>query len=423
MKRMKDLLAARANTWAQMQAFMATAEAEGRDLTAEESQSYDQMETDLRTKSEEIDRLRRHDEHVRSIEDEERNRDGDTPPTDPDNPTRSEEQTRYHETFGMFLRFGMAELEPEQRRILRTGFRNANELRAQGIATGGAGGFLVPEGFRQKIVERQKFFGSVRSVAEVITTETGNPLPWPTNDDTANKGALLAENTQVTEQDLTIGTDQLDAYMYTSKLVRASLQFLQDATAIDAEDFLERKLAERIERILNEHFTTGTGTAQPEGIQTGATVGKTGLAGQVATYIYDDLVDLIHSVDPAYRNSGGTSLAFMMHDTALANGRKLKDTTNRPLWEPSLQADRPDTLLGYRVVVNNDMPVPAASAKSILFGDFRAGYVIRDVREFALLRLEERYADFLQVGFLGFSRHDGEVQDTNAYKAYAHPAA
>jgi HK97 family phage major capsid protein len=173
-------------------------------------------------------------------------------------------------------------------------------------------------------------------------------------------------------------------------------------------------------RAENAHFTTGTGTAQPEGVQTNATVGKTGASGQTTTVIYDDLVDLVHSVDPAYRENDA---AWMMNDSTFAAIRKLKDTTGQPLVEPDVQRGIPNTLLGYRVVVNNAMPSMAASAKSILFGNFRAAYVIRDALDFQLLRMTERYGELLQVGFLAWARSDGLLQDAAAIRAYANAAS
>src|SRR5207248_8530414 len=92
----------------------------------------------------------------------------------------------------------------------------------------------------------------------------------------------------------------LHSYMYTSKLIKVSLQLMQDAF-FNMEEYLGRKLAIRLARIQNAHFTTGTGTGQPNGVVTAAASGKVGLTGQTLTVIYDDLVDLIHSVDPAYR--------------------------------------------------------------------------------------------------------------------------
>ncbi|MEU7032727.1 phage major capsid protein [Streptomyces sp. NPDC046237] len=325
----------------------------------------------------------------------------------------------YTDAWRSWMRGGMQDLTSEERSVLRTGWVENKEVRAQGVATGAAGGYVVPTEFRNKMVESMKFYGAMRQVAEVITTESGAKLQWPTNDDTANVGAILAENTQVTEQDVTLGQQEIDSYMYTSKLVRVSLQLLQDSV-LDFESWLARKLGERIGRIQNTHFTTGTGSSQPEGIQTNAAIGKTGGTGQTTSVTYDDLIDLIHSVDPAYRLSG--RVQFMLADSTLGSVRKLKDSQNRPLWEPSIQAGVPDRILGYSYTVNQDMPAMAANAKSILFGDMFAGYLIRDVRDVQLLRLSERYADYLQVGFLAFARSDGTPQDTAAYKAYRNSA-
>jgi HK97 family phage major capsid protein len=314
---------------------------------------------------------------------------------------------------------GMTELDPEQKQALRTGFvkQDAKEIRAAaGIGTGSAGGYLVPQGFRQSIVEKMKAYGAVQQVATVLNTNTGAVLPWPTNDDTGNVGALLAENTAAAEQDVTLGTAQLGAYKYTSKLVRVSLEFLQDVDWLDVEGFLQRKFAERLGRIHNQHLTTGTGSSQPQGIVTGAVSGVT--AAGVAVFTADELIDLQHSVDPAYRNERSK---FMLSDTALKLARKLKDSQNRYLFQPGgvdgTAAGMPDTIAGSSYVVNQDMAVPATGVKSVLYGDFQAGYVVRLVKAFELIRLEERFAEFGQTAFIAFDRLDGLVQDNSAYKA------
>lgn len=336
------------------------------------------------------------------------------------------EQAAYARAYGEFLRHGSGGVDAETRALLQRGFVPGKELRAQGVGTGSAGGYIVPTGFRQKIVERLKAWGAVENVAEIIETETGNPLPWATNDDTANVGAILAENTAVTEQDMTLGTDTLGAYTYTSKLIRVSLQLLQDS-AFDVEAFLARKFAERLGRATNAHFTTGTGSSQPQGVVTGASLGKAGATGQTTTVTYNDLIDLLYSVDAAYRQAGAGRTGFMAHDLSIGAVRKIRDDSGgaglgRPIWEPSIQVGQPDTLLGQPIIANNDMPVMAASAKSILFGDYETAYVVRRVLGIQSLRLEERYAEFLQVGFLAFLRTDGKVQDANAVKYYQNSA-
>lgn len=400
----------RANIWEQMKEVIAVAEREGRDLTAEERSKYDAAETDLDRLAGDIERQERHE--AREAEFSRVDRTGVVPDGGrSDEPDAGE---KYARAFTEFLKDGVGGLDAEGRAALQSGFV---DRRALGVGTTTAGGYTVPPAFRAQMIETAKSFGGMLQVAEVITTDDGANLQWPTNDDTANVGAILAENTQVTEQDVTLGTNALDAYMYTSKLVRTSLQLIQDS-AFDVDSWLARKLGERIGRILNQHFTTGTGTAQPDGIVTGAAVGKAGATGQTTTVTYDDLVDLVHSIDPAYRGNA----RFMASDAAVKAVRKLKDSQSRPLWEPSVQTGTPDSLLGYGLVINQDVPAPAASAKSILFGDYREAYVVRLVTGVNLLRLNERYADFLQVGFLAFQRADGTLQNGAAVRAYQHSA-
>lgn len=414
MPTLQSLLDQRASAWDKAQEFQNRSAAEA-DMSAEDRSAWDAALADVERLSADIEREERHQrlagvdysQVVQATKEEDDERHGG-----PD------QAAAYADAWRTWMR-DPDSLSGEERSALTTGWVNGKELRAQGVATGAAGGYLVPPAFRAQMTEAQKFFSSMRDVAEVITTETGANLPWPTNDDTANVGAILAENSQVTEQDVTLGQADIGAYTYTSKLVRVSLQLLND-NAFNMESWLARKLGERIGRAQNAHFTTGTGTNQPEGVQTNALIGKTGATGQTTSVTYDDLIDLIHSVDPAYRLGGRAG--WMFHDTTLATARKLKDGQGRPLWEPSVQAGVPDALLGYQYTVNQDMPVMAANARSILFGDLYAGYLIRDVQDVQLLRLAERYADYLQVGFLAFARTDGTPQDTAAYKAYRNAA-
>ncbi|MFD9211596.1 phage major capsid protein [Streptomyces sp. NPDC059544] len=415
MPTLKTLLEQRANAWSSAQEFQNRAASEA-DMSAEDRAAWDNALAEVERLSAAIETEER---HARLASVDYSQIVSATQEADDERHGGRDQADAYANAWRSWMREGAADLTSEERGILRSGFVDKKELRAQGVATGAAGGYMVPAPFRAKLVETMKFFGAVRNVAEVITTETGATLPWPTNDDTANVGAILAENSQVTEQDVTLGQADVGAYMYTSKLVRVSLQLLNDS-AFDIESWLARKLGERIGRAQNAHFTTGTGTAQPEGIQTNAAIGKTGATGQTTSVTYDDLIDLIHSVDPAYRLGGRAG--WKLHDTTLGSARKLKDAQNRPLWEPSVQAGVPDTLLGYKYTVNQDMPVMAANAKSILFGDFFAGYLIRDVQDVQLMRLAERYADYLQVGFLAFARTDGTPQDASAYKAYRNSA-
>jgi HK97 family phage major capsid protein len=402
----------RANLFEQMKAILDRTD---NDPSGDDLQTYNRLDGELDHEDDVIERQEKAEarEKVYSRVD----RTGVVPGSDDDEPA-TDEQAAYRNAWSAFLREGTQDMDPDERRILNAG-RVSLPKNAAGVGSGAAGGYAVPPEFRAKFMETLKYFGPMLQEAEILETESGANLPWPTSDDTGNVGAILAENTQVTEQDVTLGTASIDAYMYTSKLVRVSFQLMQDMPTFDS--WLIGKLGERIGRILNAHFTTGTGSSQPNGIVTGGTVGVTGTGsfgtlGVLGTGAGDNLIDLVESLDPAYGAS--SNLKFMGHQGVRKAVRKLKDSQNRYMWEISLQNGVPDSLLGYQFLLNNDMAAPAASSKSLLFGDIRAAYLARIVKELTTLRLTERYADYLQVGFLAFKRADGEVQNANAYRVF-----
>jgi HK97 family phage major capsid protein len=283
------------------------------------------------------------------------------------------------------------------------------------------GGYTVADEMMRSLEVALLAYGGMRSVATVIRTATGGPLPIPTTNDSSNKGEIIGENTTSNELEMTFGQLVLDAWKYSSKYVLASMEFLQD-TSINVSEFLGSALGTRIARIQNDHFTTGTGS-QPNGIVTAATSSAITFA-TINTVTADNLTDVIHSVDPAYRANG----RWMFHDGGLKMIKKVKvlqysgDTTGVPLWMPGLTAGQPDTILGYPYVINQSMTTPATGVKSILFGDF-SKYIIRDVREVELRRLDELYAVLGQTAFLAFARTDGDLLDagTHPVKYGTHP--
>lgn len=417
----REHIDARARCWDQMRSLIDTAERENRDLSAEEAQTYDRLETELDDHTAKIaedeanqDRSRRHAERSRQFDAP------GAPGVTPSPAGDVDDVDEYREAFRSYLRGGASNLTGDERGLLLRVAAGDPEIaqaagisvRAQAVGTGSAGGFLVPPAFRNELIRRMKAYGAVMDEAQVITTDSGANLQWPTMDDTGNVGVLLAENTQMAEQDVVLASASLDAFVYTSKLTRLSYQLVQDS-AIDPESLVISAHAERIGRILNQHFTTGTGTAQPDGIVTGAVSGLT--AASATVIAPDELITLQHSVDPAYRNSPRAK--FMLSDAALALIRKLKDTTNQYLFQPSYVAGAPNTILGSPYVVNVDMVVPATGVKSVLFGDFQQGYVVRLVQGVQTITFSERFADFLQVAHASYMRADGTVQNTNAYRA------
>lgn len=291
----------------------------------------------------------------------------------------------------------------EAERYALAEYRANPEYRAQSVGTASAGGNTVPDAAMMALEESMLAWGGMRRVATIRATDTGAPLPVPTVDDTGNKGAIVAENTAVTEQDLAFGQKTLGAFKYTSKMVRCSVELMQDS-AVNLAQYLGAQLGTRIGRITNDHFTTGVGTTTPWGIVTRA--GDSTLTATAGTPLFSDILKLVHSVDPAYRDGA----AFMVHDTGLLKLRSMVDGQSRPIWEPSIQVGEPSTLYGYPVIVNQSMPTWAATNKALIFGALNT-YMIRDVREITIMRLDERYAELAQVAFLGFSRHDGDLLD------------
>lgn len=328
----------------------------------------------------------------------------------------AEDEKAEARAFSNYLRKGMNGLNGEDRELAVKRFQNA-----QSAGTGSEGGYTVPQGFYDELQDALKAYGGMMDpgVSFVFDTSTGNALPIPTDNDTTNSGAILTENTQVGNQDVTFGSVTLNAYTYTSKLVLVSNQLLQDS-AFNLDSFLAGKLGVRIARAINTHFTVGTGASQPNGLITAATAGPVGATGETTSLVFDDLIELEHSVDPAYRKGA----RFMFADSTLKAIKKLKDGYGRYLWQPGLTvAGEPPTINNYPYTVNQDMPVMAANAKSVAFGDF-SKYFIRRVVGTQVLRLTERYADYNQTGFVAFQRWDGNLVDagTHPVKYFANSA-
>lgn len=291
------------------------------------------------------------------------------------------------------------------------------------VGTAAQGGYTVPVEVAASVADALKAYGGMRSCAEVFRTAAGNDINFPTSDGTAEVGELIGENTTATGADPSFGVVTIKTFKFSSKIVAVPFELLQDSS-IDMEAFIRMRLVTRLGRITNTKFTVGTGTGEPNGVVTAAASGKVGTTGQTLTVIFDDLVDLVHSVDPAYRNLGNAK--FMMNDASLKILRKLKDTQGRPIFLPGydgLGAAMPDTVLGYPVVINQDIPVMAANAKSILFGDF-SFYKIRDAMDMQMFRFDDSaYIKLGQIGFLAWMRSGGNFVDVGgAVKFYQNSA-
>jgi HK97 family phage major capsid protein len=333
---------------------------------------------------------------------EERDRKGEKP--------GGAEESEYRAAFNQWFRHGNNNLSAEERQILASG-RVSAETRAQSTSTT-AGGYLIAPEYMAELERSMKAYSAVLQVCRIIQTDTGANMPWPTLDATARKAALVAENATTTPTDFTFGQKALDAYMYRD-MAAVSLELVQDS-AFDINAFISEQFSESFGRGLETAFTTGTGSSQPNGIVTASTIGKT--AASATAFTRAEIIDLIHSVDPAYRTS--PKAGFMMSDAVLAATKKLAlgSGDDRPLWQVSMRDGQPDRLEGFPYWINQDMDTALTTGKKLfLFGDFNK-YIARRVQGMILRRLEERFIDSGQIGFIAFQRWDGELLNTAAVK-------
>lgn len=313
---------------------------------------------------------------------------------------------------------------------LRTGQPNADiaglrVTNAQGEGVSTAGGYTVPPGFRQKLVEVRAAFGGFAAAAEDFTTDTGAPIEYPSVDDTANSGAITAESAAVASgADLVFGTVTLGAYKYTSAgagsnlPLRVPVELLQDS-AFDIAGLVARKLGERIARAQAAHWVTGTGVGEPKGIvAAGLTLDDD--VDTADTPDYEDLVRFQDDLDDAYE----ANAAWLMSKTTWSVLRKIVDLNGRPIIQAASEgiAGKPARmLLNSPVIIDNGVPNLSAAvgpAHVIAYGDFREAYVIRRVSNLAVVVDPYSRATNGEVQYTAWERADGNVQNRSAYKIF-----
>lgn len=336
----------------------------------------------------------------------------------------NENTPEYREVFQKQLRYGVSALDDEERQVLMSGRVEFNsEARAQTSTTGSSGGYTVPVELAPEIDVAMAAWGPMwdAQIVREINTTSGNRINWPTVDDTAKTGRIKAQNAAVDDDgtdDVAFGEKQLDAFIYDTGIVRVPLELLQDSQ-FDIEALMNDLFGERLGRLANSVLTTGTGSSQPNGIVTASSAGKT--AAGAAAITADELIDLFHSVDPAYRAS--PRCRWMFNDSTVATIRKLKDGQGNYLWQMGdVRTGEPDQFLGKPYSVNQAMANIGASAKPVIFGDL-SRYIVRKVIGFQVLTLRERYAENFQVGMVGFKRFDGELLNTAAVKHLVNAAS
>jgi HK97 family phage major capsid protein len=327
-----------------------------------------------------------------------------------------EKPLEYRAVFHKFLAAGadIAELSTEERAVLKAGVQAKAEFRAQVAGTTTAGGYTVPTELAEQIIKTMKAWGPMydEDICTVMNTASGNPIKIPTVDDTSVTAEKHTEAAALTDdggKDVTFGQKSLDAYVYDTEFVRFSMELAQDSI-FNMEALLGALLGERLARIANKELTIGDGSGDPNGIVTASSLGKT--AAATAAITSDELIDLQHSVNSAYRRSPKSR--WMFADTTLAAIRKLKDGQGNYLWQMGdIKTGAPATLLNHPYSINDDMDALAAAKKVVIFGDF-SKYFVRKVGSPVIGVLRERF--WPDLGIAGLIRFDGELGDTAAVK-------
>ncbi len=444
----------RAQVWDGMEAILTTARSEDRGLSDSERTEFDNREAEYAQLTADIERVERHESRNRARDDVAETRGVSRDELD-------NADKRYEEAYNRWFRRGIGGLSAEQRTVLDSGhgLNTAPGAPAAG-STGYNGGYLVPQSYWHNLQIALKEYGGILEYCNVLTTETGAPMPWPTVDPTGIVGSYITEQNSLgfggdsAGGDYQFGQGMLSAWTIVSGVILASLQLIEDS-AFDVDSFVSDRIGEACGRKVAAELHSGSGTNAFLGVETALTAKGHGSAyGQGGVYLsgtatkfsataggsaftlqggttaqaklangligWDDIQGMKITVDPAYRKSG--RCVWVMNDQTGAMLRTITDAYGHPIWQNSVTAGTPDQIDGYAVVVDQNtssVSTTASTAGGLLFGDFHTAMVVRQVNGAHTMQLRERYADFLQVGYLGYVRMDSRSNDLRAAALYS----
>ncbi len=380
MKKVLEMREKRAKAWDAAKAFLDTRAKEGI-LSAEDNATYDKMLADVDSMARQI-----------AIEEDRVARDAAMA-----QPTSSPITAKPNVQDGKPVHFrATAEYREDFLNLVR-GKRPVHNVMEEG--TPSTGGYLVPIEFDKNLVKALKHENVIRSISKVITTAAPHRINIALTDVSAD---WVAESGVFTPSTPTFNQLSLDAYTLRAAAL-VSEELLQDSM-FDLEDYLVSNFALAFAAKEEQAFCVGTGEGQPTGIFT-SKGGDVGVTTAGATDIKaDELIDLTYSLKDGYKKSA----IFVLNSATLAGIRKLKDGNGVYMWQPSLQADQPDRLLGFPVYVSQYAPTIAANAYTVAFGDFQ-NYWIADRSGRTVRRADELHIANLQTGFYAFQRVDGKT--------------
>ena len=396
MSQILDLREKRAKAWDAAKQFLDAKRGADGMLSEEDTATYDKMEQDVMNLGKEIERLER-----QAAIDAELSKATSTPLTGKPGAKMGKDETE---------KTGRAsdEYKGSFWNAMRVKAPMPSVLNALQEGTDSEGGYLVPDEFERTLVEALEEENVFRTLAHVIKTSSGDrKIPVVASKGTAS---WVDEEGAYTESDDAFSQVSIGAYKL-GTMIKVSEELLADSV-FDLEAYISKEFARRIGAREEESFFNGDGKGKPLGIlaaKDGAEVGVTAASATAITA--DEVIDLFYSLKAPYRKNA----VWVLNDATVKQIRKLKDSTGQYLWQPSLVAGTPDTILGRPVKTSAFMPTAAAGAKTIAFGDFKY-YWIADRQGRTFKKLSELYAANGQVGFMGTQRVDGKLIIPEAIK-------
>ena len=388
MSKILELREKRAKAWDAAKAFLDTKRGGDGLLCAEDTATYDKMESDVVALGKEIERLER-----QSVIDAELSKATSNPITNTPSKGTEEKTGR-----------ASAEYKKAFWNAMRTRSGEGLDLvvkNALQIGTDTEGGYLVPDEFERTLVEALEDENIFRRFANVITTSSGDhKIPVVASKGTAS---WIDEEGTIPESDDSFGQVSIGAYKL-GTMIKVSEELLNDSV-FSLESYISKEFARRIGNKEEESFFIGDGSGKPTGILAATGGAQLGVTAASATAItIDEVLDLFYSLKAPYRNRA----AFVMNDATVKAIRKLKDGNGQYLWQPSLQAGTPDTILNRPLYTSAYVPTIASAAKTVAFGDF-SYYWVADRQGRTFKRLNELFAVTGQVGFVATQRVDGKL--------------
>lgn len=381
----------RNRAWNEAKSILDKATAEKRDLSAEETQTYERISQELDERAQTIAKLR--EDEARELR--------------MDAATR-EIADQVRPVAGVQVSDDATSL-----RSLFTGEKRSHSFERRDIIKSSTGA-PVPTSFYDQVIMKARLIAPVLQTSTVLNTAGGENLQIPSLS-TYSVGTVTGEGSAIGESDPVFNSFiTLSAYKY-SFLVQVSQELLEDA-GVDMLSFLGDQVGNALGYAVGSALTVGSGTDAPNGIVTASAVG--GTAGTATAFTADNLIDLLYSLDGAARNLPG--VGWMMNGKSVGAVRKLKDTAGNYVFQPALSMESPDMLLGKPIYENPSMVDVATGTKSVIVGHLPS-YYVRTVGGLRLDRSDDYAFNAGLVTFRATFRVDGDLPQTSHIKHLLQP--